>query len=468
MIKKYQIIIILCAFVSISGYAQQGNFFKTYTGTDDIDFFHVDTVHDGGYILSGSSYGLTGGDFIVLKTDSLGNEEWRFVNNDFNNNTYDNTGRIVRETIDHCFIVTGKIQVSPTNYFDIKIAKIDSIGNLMWSRNYDFSNNDQPWELVLERDSNFYVFGRIDNNIAAIKFNFNGDTLFTKNIGNAGCLNNIEKVIRDGSFFILAGKAAQGTLGNKLIVQKLDSLCNPVWCNSYSDTFNLNNFGDIYKLSNNNFATIATYSTANILYSLNIKILGSMGSLQGNQIINSNISGVFMSDSVFASGVGVATHNPDSAALGTFNINNTSINRYNVFYAPNILGRRILVDRQGAIVSAGKMDNGNSSNGYLMKAKRPNTLSVAKISKPIDSYISVFVDALSRQVIFKLSDSFYSEISKYDITIIDSKGQEVKSIHNQNSKQTSILLTNLQSGIYFFNLIDKKQINRISGKFIFN
>ena len=64
--------------------AQPSNFYKEFsTSSVELSLISLDTVHDGGYILIGSYENVNGGNAIVIRTDSLGNELWRKRNEYF-------------------------------------------------------------------------------------------------------------------------------------------------------------------------------------------------------------------------------------------------------------------------------------------------------------------------------------------------------------------------------------------------
>lgn len=63
---------------------QQVDFYQQYAGNGELSFLSIDTVHDSGYIIGGREYNLNGGNYVLLKTDSAGNELWRKTATFFN------------------------------------------------------------------------------------------------------------------------------------------------------------------------------------------------------------------------------------------------------------------------------------------------------------------------------------------------------------------------------------------------
>ena len=105
-------LLLLLAFACSNLFGQPTGFYKTYaTGQVELSLFELDTVHDGGYILIGSYENVNGGNAIVIKTDSLGNELWRKSNYYFTSLDSSNTYLSVKETADHGFILAGYIRI---------------------------------------------------------------------------------------------------------------------------------------------------------------------------------------------------------------------------------------------------------------------------------------------------------------------------------------------------------------------
>lgn len=92
--------------------AQPANFYKEFsTNPVELALISLDTVHDGGYILVGSYENVNGGNAIIIKTDSLGNELWRKLNTYFTSLNSTNNYSSVKEYADNSFIVAGYIRV---------------------------------------------------------------------------------------------------------------------------------------------------------------------------------------------------------------------------------------------------------------------------------------------------------------------------------------------------------------------
>ena len=113
--------------------AQYLDFYTPIIGLGKTTIYSIDTVHDGGFIAGGWGYFANGGNYLMLKTDSNGNEIWRHSANYFNSSDSSNLIRSIHETRNHDFILCGELTtVNPNVITNILMARVDSLGNLIW------------------------------------------------------------------------------------------------------------------------------------------------------------------------------------------------------------------------------------------------------------------------------------------------------------------------------------------------
>ncbi|MCP4634684.1 MAG: hypothetical protein GY855_17275, partial [candidate division Zixibacteria bacterium] len=115
---------------------------KTYgEGEKDIPYT-IRQTDDNGFIILGitASFGTIGQDFLLIKTDSLGNTEWIQT---YGGSGYDD-GRNVEQTSDKGYILAG-FSTSFDSSFDAMLVKTDSLGNMQWYKNYSFSDYLHPF-----------------------------------------------------------------------------------------------------------------------------------------------------------------------------------------------------------------------------------------------------------------------------------------------------------------------------------
>lgn len=185
----------------------------TYGGNVTDFGYDVQQTSDGGYIMIGETHSSDvdaignhgGGDFLVIKTDSLGNKEW--------SRTYggsgDDIGNAVIEVGNNHYVIAGSIRSSDgditTSYGDRDgwLAKIDQQGNIVWQTTIGTSSYESINDLI-ELPNGNYVVGGMGNSFAHISPL--GAVLSTSNFLGAS-INDI-KLLEDNTIAIVGWKYA--------------------------------------------------------------------------------------------------------------------------------------------------------------------------------------------------------------------------------------------------------------------
>ncbi len=109
---------------------------------------------DGGYALTGSTFNTIGGDaFFVFKMDSIGNLKWANV---LGSDTAVGTGYSIVQANDGGYIITGQTLTYGAGSFDMYVVKLDSLGNLKWTRTIGGSGDDYGYSIVQTNNKEFY------------------------------------------------------------------------------------------------------------------------------------------------------------------------------------------------------------------------------------------------------------------------------------------------------------------------
>ncbi len=254
----------------------QITFEKTYGGVGQ-DFARTFCqTRDNGYILFGSMDSFTSStDQYLIKTDPFGNIIW--------SNTYGGTnidsGEDVKETNDSGFILVGMLNLQPQVFktnktgsvkwaktlpgapplriiqtqdsgyticgniqiagsnWDMMLIKTDTIGNIIWSKNYGYNTNDGFEDVKQTNDGGYILAGYRTINwiedIYIVKTNSLGDTMWTKSYG--GSLDDFAYSIEqttDNGYIILGGT---GTYPNyKPYVIKTDQNGDTLWTKRFN------------------------------------------------------------------------------------------------------------------------------------------------------------------------------------------------------------------------------------------
>jgi len=142
---------------------------KSYGGTSSDQNARVKATADGGYVISALSISddgmLTGNygtyDFWVFKIDSIGTLLWQ---KNFGGSDSDEPQQVM-ESSDGSIIVVGR---TFSNDFDVTgnhgladtwILKLDAAGNVIWKSVYGSSGGEMGFDVVETSDGNFVVYG---------------------------------------------------------------------------------------------------------------------------------------------------------------------------------------------------------------------------------------------------------------------------------------------------------------------
>ena len=205
-----------------------------YGGIDSESAKSVQQTSDGGYVMAGItwSFGAGEGDFWVVKTDSLGNEEW---NRTFGGPLGDHAESI-KQTNDGGYIITGGCESYGAAIINLLLIKLDENGDLEWEQTFG-NNGVNVGYSVLQDDDNGFVVGGFksmpDHDFWLIKTDQNGILEWeqTYDLG-VDQVKEIRKTLNNG--YILLGTTHPYSGGEwDFWLVKTDSLGNEEWNHTY-------------------------------------------------------------------------------------------------------------------------------------------------------------------------------------------------------------------------------------------
>jgi hypothetical protein len=178
---------------------------------------------DSGFLFLGTNGSKT----YLVKTNSIGDTIWTKKGG---LGFQYGRGEDVVQLSDSSYIVTGSVYNNSNQ--DVFVSKIDKNGNLIWAKQYGGSEDDYANAIDLVEDNGFiiagdtysYSVGQYYNaDIWLLRFDENGDTLWTKSYGNTE--NNQATDVKScpDKGFILTGSS--GITPNAFLL-KTDSLGN--------------------------------------------------------------------------------------------------------------------------------------------------------------------------------------------------------------------------------------------------
>lgn len=468
MIKKSRFLPILI-FITINSFAQQTSFFRTFSSFRQIKFWNVETTHDDGYVLCGSIYNFNGGDFIILKTDSNGNEEWRYTNNQFNGTDYDNNAYKVKETPDKGFIIVGTITNS-NNIDNLIYAKFDSTGALVWKNNLNIpgaGSGYAAFDILIRKDSScIFVFNKYSSTLVT-KLNFySGDTSWIKQVSissNSFLPHQIIELNNSLYIFGISDSLGQNFQWNSIV--NTDTLGNFLWYKKIQDTVSTL-FSCDYKISSDSSflgLSINRNLPNNPIFRINkINLLGNVDYQKSFLQKIPNNSGTILNDSTIAfPAKGSIAH--DSINIWQANFFNNSYFLRGGFYAWDNFSTNTIVDRKYRIINCGYIDPGQSSIGFLLRTSdSTSTFGIEKMYP--DEFFNVYPNPSINSATIELNNNFLKSNHFFALRIFDNIG---KLVYEENYSHFNIVKINtekLKSGIYLFNILGDN--SSITGKFI--
>jgi hypothetical protein len=161
---------------------------KTYGGTGYDEAHDVQVLHgDSGFVVTGytRSFGVYGSDVYLIRTDSAGDTLFT----SYYGSTINDKGYSICETTDG-YVLCGLSQTA-TEY-NLYLIKTTSHLDTVWTKTYGGSENDAGYSIRLTpRDFGFIIAGQTSSFGAggddgwAVKTDFNGDTLWTRTVGDS-------------------------------------------------------------------------------------------------------------------------------------------------------------------------------------------------------------------------------------------------------------------------------------------
>jgi hypothetical protein len=200
---------------------------------------HADTTLDGGVLLTGHILDEFGNnDFLVFKTDALGNQLWQKSMG----NQYNQYFKQVKQLRNGGLIGIGDVQTPQADY-DVAVIRMDDMGNEIWYKQYgdEFENGSQG--IIETQDGNFLMYGENQVEFAGafdfllVKITQNGDTIWAKNIGTKRPDAAFSVIENDDHSFTLTGYSviANG-FPIALTVAKIDENGLLLWQKWYNET----------------------------------------------------------------------------------------------------------------------------------------------------------------------------------------------------------------------------------------
>ncbi len=176
--------------------------------------YSVQQTNDNGYIIVGktqSSHDSSGA--ALVKLDSGGNLQWSKI---YKSSAYSLWANNVKQTKHDGYIVTGCLVSYSTNVTQAFLIKIDSVGNIIWAeKHYTFSSNSSYGSDVMVCSDGFLLlcFDEQNYNSIVVKIDSLGIPVWSKKVDGGGTVYDFGNLpspkihkSRDAGYFIANGR----------------------------------------------------------------------------------------------------------------------------------------------------------------------------------------------------------------------------------------------------------------------
>lgn len=212
---------------------------RTYGNGDADEGNCVQQTTDGGYIVCGSSrsFGVPSVDAYLIKADSLGHIMWTRC---YGGTGADNT-RSLQQTADGGYIASGQTDaLGAGGADDMYLIKIDSLGNITWTRTYGGTRSEAARFIGQTDDGGCILTGGTTSSGAGgedfflLKADSLGDTLWARTYGGgSGDAGHCVRQTSDGGYIVAGDTKSFGVGGYDVYLIKTDSLGDTLWTRTY-------------------------------------------------------------------------------------------------------------------------------------------------------------------------------------------------------------------------------------------
>lgn len=221
---------------------------KTYGDTgDDHALSAIEHSIDDGLVLAGrtTSWGVTSVDMMLVKTDSDGVEQWTKT---YGHATGDEIAdSVIEHSIDNGLVLAGWTTSAGLGAGgdECLLVKTDSAGVEQWTKTYGGSNDERALSVIEHSvDTGLVLCGRTNSfgggshDVLLVKTTFAGVVQWTKSYGHTGA--EIGKCVIEHSIdngLVITGRASEWGAGNKdVLLIKTDSGGVEQWTKTFGST----------------------------------------------------------------------------------------------------------------------------------------------------------------------------------------------------------------------------------------
>lgn len=237
--RKILLIIISCIGIL---HAQQTKFFRTYgVGLFDVGECVI-PVNDTNYIVAGTTNttGMNGTDLLLFKTNSVGDLVWW---KNFGGDGIESGKSVVMTADSSGYLVSGYKNDFTSTGYDIWLLKVDLNGDTLWTKTYGGNDWEVSYAINKLADSTYIVagetfsFGNGQRDVYVLRLDGNGDTLWTRTFG--GSNDDVAKYIhidRHQNILLVGNTTSFGAGNSDAYLVYLDVNGDTIWTKTIGTT----------------------------------------------------------------------------------------------------------------------------------------------------------------------------------------------------------------------------------------
>ncbi len=240
----------------------QPTFQKRY-GSNFFDQPHsIIQTHEGNFILVGETKGFGSfGNVFMMKVDSDGSILW---NKDYAGINYDAAYDIIELTSHHLLLCGATVSFGHGGE-DAFLLETDSMGHLIWSKAYGDILSEFFYKVIPDGTNGFYLTGVTSNGSLLARLDSFGNILWSKVVpianGNGSWQLDILRLTNGNVIF---GAAQQGGY-EPISIWKFSSNGNLIWSHSYTFTSNPGGTDGLYLVQNDTGEILLSVALSNDL-----------------------------------------------------------------------------------------------------------------------------------------------------------------------------------------------------------
>ncbi|HRH50277.1 MAG TPA: T9SS type A sorting domain-containing protein [Panacibacter sp.] len=194
------------------------------------------STKDSGFAMAGTvSDSTVPYNFFISKFDKKGDIQWQKVLSRGQNST----AKSIIQTSDNCYIIAGTSNdTGAFAYSNFCVAKLDSVGNLLWSKIIGGNRVDDAYSIIETIDSSYVLAGSTGSfpsfdfydHMYIVKIGRQGNVLWGRIIGSYEHVDWAESIsqLSDGNY-IIGGETNSSSQLNYANIIKLDSTGHIIW-----------------------------------------------------------------------------------------------------------------------------------------------------------------------------------------------------------------------------------------------